>query len=170
MGTLGVEVVVVWQGHGRADLREDAAGIWAQATAHRDGDKRAGPVADARPLIDAVLDSSSASILLVAVEKASGTTVGFAAISTNAHGMVEVRYVGVRSDAWGHGVASALMNALPSVLASGGFSRAVLSVYADNKRAVAAYRRAGWIAIGEPTRHARTGRLEQRYRIELGAP
>ena len=56
------------------------------------------------------------------------------------------------------------MNALPSVLAVGKFSSAVLSVYADNKRAVAAYRRAGWIAIGEPTPHARTGRLGQGYR------
>jgi ribosomal protein S18 acetylase RimI-like enzyme len=152
--------------HDSQRLRDEAAQIWAQATARRDGDAQVGSLAEARPLIDAVLDSSVGSMLLVAYD-GDGPTVGFAAISPEANGVAEVRYLGVRPDAWGRGVATALMTALPAALIDAGFTAAVLSVYVDNYPAVAVYQRARWTPSGEPTPHPQSHRLEQRYRMKL---
>lgn len=152
----------------RDDVRDEVAWIWAQATAHRDGDADIAPLAEARPVIDAVLDGSRESILLLATSRPhDGAPVGFAAISPDAQGNAEIRYLGVRPAAWGHGVAGSLLSAMPAVLLDVGFAEAVLSVYVDNAPAVAAYRRAGWSAIGRPMPHPHTGRLQQRYRLSV---
>jgi 2-oxoisovalerate dehydrogenase E1 component alpha subunit len=62
---------------------DDAAQIWAEATAKRDNDPEIAPLALSRPVIDAVLSSSVRSRLLVAVDT-TGHVVGFTAVGPSA--------------------------------------------------------------------------------------
>jgi ribosomal protein S18 acetylase RimI-like enzyme len=149
---------------------DEVAQIWAEATAARDGEAEIAPLEVSRPLIQAVLDSSPRSLLLVADD--GGETVGFAAVEPWAQAraeeaIAEVRYVGVSPRAWGGGVGRMLMAALPEVLAQAGYEQAVLKVYLDNSRAVRLYESLGWRAQGTPAPHPRNGKLEQPYRLDL---
>jgi GNAT superfamily N-acetyltransferase len=147
---------------------DEAAQIWAEATAARDGDDEVAGLELSRPLIAAVLDSSARSGLLVALDE--GAAVGFAAIEPLGGtdlATADLRYLGVRPSAWGRGVAQALLDAIPRWLRDSGFSRAVLDVYLDNERAVQLYERYGWVGAGEPAPHPKSGRLERRYTLDL---
>jgi len=42
-----------------------------------------------------------------------------------------------------------------------------LSVYLDNRKAVALYERLGWRPVGRPAPHPRTAKPEQRYELRL---
>jgi ribosomal protein S18 acetylase RimI-like enzyme len=148
---------------------DDAAQIWAEATAARDGADDVAGLSLSRPLIEAVLDSSPASFVLIA-RSGDGGAAGFAAVAPVAGAgktLAEVRYFGVRPGLWGRGVAELLLTELRSRLASAGFSGAQLLVYTDNSRAVTLYERLGWQTRGEPAPHPRTGKPEQRYEIQL---
>jgi GNAT superfamily N-acetyltransferase len=103
-------------------LRDEAARIWAEATAHRDRADHIASLAQVRPLIDAVLDASPRSMLILARESAGGPAMGFAAIGPEGDGAAEVRYLAVRSHSWNRGVGTALMNALPRLLAEAGLA------------------------------------------------
>ncbi|WP_430784242.1 GNAT family N-acetyltransferase [Actinoplanes sp. G11-F43] len=137
-----------------------AAGIWAQATAARDGDDEIAPLSEAVPVIERDL-----SLLVVAVDE-TGTVVGFAAVSA-AGSTGHVRCLGVHPGSWGRGVGRLLTSALPGHLAAAGFSHGELEVYLDNQRAVRLYEGLGWRPVGDPAPHPRSGRLEQRYQIEV---
>ncbi|MEH0971104.1 GNAT family N-acetyltransferase [Micromonospora sp. CPCC 205546] len=145
---------------------DEAATIWAAATAARDGGTEIAPLRLARPLIQAVLDSAPRSLLLVALDAAR--VVGFAAVGPAPAdaSTAEIRYLGVAPDGWGRGVGRQLLRAAPAHLAAAGFVRAELDVYVDNPRAVRLYESAGWLPHGGPTPHPRNGRLEQRYRLD----
>lgn len=147
---------------------DEAARIWAEATAARDGDDQVAGLELSRPLIAAVLDSSPRSGLLVARDE-QGAPVGFAAIEPvggkDDAEIADLRYLGVRPSAWGGGVARALLEAIPGWLRDAGFRRAWLDVYLDNDRAVRLYERHGWVQAGEPAPHPRSGRLERRYEL-----
>jgi len=147
---------------------DDAAQIWAEATAARDGDDEVADLRDSRPIIQAVLDRSPRSMVLIA-RAADGTATGFAAVEPVPGGRDTARlsYLGVRHGMWGQGIAERLLAELRLRLRAGAFTRAELSVYADNQRAVALYERLGWQSTGEPTPHPRTGRPEQRYQLTL---
>jgi len=147
---------------------DDAAMVWAQATAVRDGNADVAPLDLSRPVIQAVLDSSPRSALLVGLD-AQEHVVGFAAVApTGGDGTVaEIYYLGVRPDRWGQGVGRQLLQALPARLTAAGFAHAQLAVYADNARAVALYEALGWRPNGAPAPHARTGRLEQQYLLDF---
>ena len=138
---------------------DDAAQIWAEATAKRDNDPEIAPLALSRPVIDAVLGSSLRSRLLVAID-ATGQVVGFTAVepSTGDSDAAEVRCLGVLPSVWGSGVATALLAAVPKWLSAAGFTSAVLSVYTDNQAAIASYVHAGWVPIGDATPHRGSGR------------
>ncbi len=159
-----VQVLVASRGH----YVDEAAEVWARATAARDRAATVAPLELSRPIIQGALDGSARSILLVAVE-ADDRVVGFAvtepvrADETTA----EVRYVGVHPDRWGNGVGRDLMAALPERLRDASFTHAQLSVYIDNARAIALYERLGWLPHGVAVPHARSGRLEQRYLLNL---
>ncbi|WP_327011022.1 GNAT family N-acetyltransferase [Dactylosporangium sp. NBC_01737] len=147
---------------------DEAATIWAEATAARDGEAEVAPLSLARPLIQRVIERSPRSLLVVALD-ASDRVVGFAAVEpVSADGSTaEVRYLAVRPGSWGGGVGRQLMLALPGVLAAAGFTHGELDVYLDNPRAVNLYEELGWIPSGDAAPHPRTGRLEQRYRLGL---
>ncbi|WP_212986274.1 GNAT family N-acetyltransferase [Actinoplanes auranticolor] len=147
---------------------DEAATIWTEATAARDGDAEIAPLSFARPIIQRVLESSLRSLLLVAVDD-TGRVVGFAAVEPMAahETTADIRYLAVQPGHWGGGVARQLMAALPGLLAAAGFTHGELDVYLDNPRAVKLYEGHGWRPYGDASPHPRSGRLEQRYRLDL---
>lgn len=143
--------------------RAEAAVIWAEATAARDGDSEAATLDEALPVIEKVTEGSPRSRLSVAITP-DGQVTGFAAIEPDGP-TAHVRYVGVSPRSWGGGVGRRLMTALPELVT--GCTHGELEVYLDNTRAVALYESLGWQRHGEPQPHPRSGRLEQRYRRAL---
>jgi ribosomal protein S18 acetylase RimI-like enzyme len=155
---------------GRGQYIDEAATIWAETTATRDGKAEIAPLDLARPVIRAVVDNSPRSLLLVALD-ADDRVVGFAAVEPGspAESTAELRYLGVRPTSWGRGVGRQLLRALPSHLAAAGFVCGELAVYTDNHRAVKLYEGLGWVPYGEAAPHPRSGRLEQRYRLDFSS-
>jgi ribosomal protein S18 acetylase RimI-like enzyme len=148
---------------------DEAAQIWAEATAARDGDEDVADLEVSRPIIAGVLGRSPRALLLIA-RAAAGTAAGFAAVEplgSADENVAEIRYLGVRPGMWGRGVGEALLRALPERLREAGFGRAVLSVYADNSRATALYERLGWQLSGAATPHRVTGKPEFHYELRL---
>lgn len=145
--------------------RDAVAQLWAETTAARDGREEVAPLDKSRPVIDAVLDGSPRSLLLVGRD--DDVVVAFAAAAPIGEQTAEVRYVGVSPATWGAGVGTRLMSELRSALAGAGYERAELMVYVDNSRALRLYERKGWSADGDPTPHPRTGKPEQRYTLAL---
>jgi ribosomal protein S18 acetylase RimI-like enzyme len=147
---------------------DDAAQIWAEATAARDGGEVPG-LDISRPIIQGVLDRSGRSLLLIA-RTADNVAGGFAVtepLDATSATRAEVRYLGVRPGLWGLRIGEHLLRELRPQLAGAGFTHAELSVYVDNGRAVALYERLGWLPLGEPVPHPRTGKAEQRYELPL---
>jgi ribosomal protein S18 acetylase RimI-like enzyme len=153
---------------------EDAAQIWAEATAFRDGESEIAGLSDSLPIIEAVLDRSPQAFVLLA-RAGGGEAAGFAAVepitaesTTETTGVrAEVTYLGVRPSMWGRGAGQLLLREVQYRLTSAGHTHAELSVYAGNVRAVTLYERLGWQPVGAPTPHRRTGKPEQRYELVL---
>jgi ribosomal protein S18 acetylase RimI-like enzyme len=165
MQTPAVDVIQVAGDH---PLVDQAAQIWAEATAARDGDHQVPSLDISRPVIQAVLDRSPEAFLLVA--RSANASVGFAAVepvADSSQPAAEVSYLGVRPGAWGQGVGETLLREAARRLRQAGYVRAQLLVYDDNQRAVALYQRLGWQPRGRPTPHPRTGKAEQRYELPL---
>ncbi|HEX6523918.1 MAG TPA: N-acetyltransferase [Streptosporangiaceae bacterium] len=153
-------------------LVDEAAQIWAEATAARDRRDQVPPLEDSRPVIQSVLDRSPRAFLLIA-RSPGGTADGFAAIEPGPGGIettAQVTYLGVRPQRWGQRIGEKLLLETLQRLKAGGYTSAELSVYVDNHRATALYERLGWRAIGLPSAHPRTGKPEQRYELHLGRP
>jgi ribosomal protein S18 acetylase RimI-like enzyme len=148
----------------------EAAQIWAEATAARDRLEEVPDLSVSRPILQAVLDRSADSFVLLA-RTDDGTAVGFAAVEPAAgdERSAQVSYLGVHPAAWGRGVGELLLREVTSRLTGSGYRRVELLVYVDNQRAVALYERAGWVRRGAPTPHPRSGKLEQRYGLPLSA-
>jgi ribosomal protein S18 acetylase RimI-like enzyme len=148
---------------------EDAARIWAEATAARGGDAEAAPLELSRDLIQQALDASPRSLLLISIDERN-TVVGFATAAPRSPGdetTAELWYIGVRPDAWGRGAGSSLLLAAAALLGEAGFTRVVLEVYADNLRAVRLYEKLGWHRIGEAPPHPGSERWLERYSLDL---
>jgi ribosomal protein S18 acetylase RimI-like enzyme len=161
-----VDVIEATRNSGDVD---DAARIWAEATAARDGDDSVAGLDVARPVIQRVLDRSPGSFLLIA-RSGEGDATGFAAIEplkSTGKTVAQVSYLGVRPQAWGQGIAERLLLDLRSRLKAAGFTHAELFVYVENVRAARLYERTGWLPRGAPTPHPRTLKPEQRYELCL---
>jgi ribosomal protein S18 acetylase RimI-like enzyme len=153
---------------GRDPLIDDAAQIWAEATAARDGHDEVAGLDVSRPVIQGVLDRSSRALLLIA--RSADGTAGFAAVEPLAgsgDAVAQVSYVGVRPQQWGQGVGETLLLEMRRHLKAAGYARVELSVYLDNRRATALYERLGWRPRGRPAAHPGTGKPEQRYELRL---
>jgi ribosomal protein S18 acetylase RimI-like enzyme len=154
---------------GRAALIDEAARIWAEATAARDGHAQVPALDLSRPVIQGVLDRSSRAFLLIA-RCADGMAAGFAAIEPapgSNETAAQVSYMGVHPRLWGQHIGETLLLETCRRLKAAGYASVELSVYADNHRAAALYQRLGWQAVGPPTAHPRTGKPEQRYELCL---
>jgi len=158
-------VKLVEAGKGSRDL-DDAAQIWAEATAARDGSADVADLSISRPVLEAVLERSPSSFVLIARDE-DDSAAGFAAVEPAGATGAEVGYFGVRPGHWGQGVGALLLRAVQERLSVSGYRTAQLLVYIDNVRAVALYERLGWQPSGQPAPHPRTGKLEQRYVLTL---
>jgi ribosomal protein S18 acetylase RimI-like enzyme len=150
-------------------LLDEAAQIWAEATTTRDGQDHVPALDVSRPVIQGVLDRSPRAFLLLA-RAGDGTAAGFAAIEPVAgrgDAIAQVSYVGVRPGLWGQGIGEELLLEALRRLKAAGYARVELSVYLDNRKAVALYERLGWRPAGRPAPHRRTGKPEQRYELRL---
>lgn len=78
-----------------------------------------------------------------------------------------MRYLEVRPEVWGKGVAGTLLKPLRRISPDRAFTPAELYVYTDNERAVQTYRRNGWEPQPEVRRHPFSGQPEQRYALPL---
>lgn len=156
-----IEVVVA----GPSEYLDEVSQIWAEATAVRDGHCEIASLDAARAVIEAVVNSSAQSLLLVALSQ-DNDALGFAAalpVGTAHDRRAELRYLGVRPQAWGGGIAVRLLAALREALRSRGFVEAELWVYRDNRRAIDLYRRMEWQTSSDVRIHPRSGQREQRY-------
>jgi ribosomal protein S18 acetylase RimI-like enzyme len=154
---------------GRAPRIDEAAQIWAEATAARDGHDQVPALDVSRPVIQDALDHSSRAFLLIA-RSTDGTAAGFAAIEPapgSNETIAQVSYIGVRPRLWGQGIGETLLLEACRRLIAAGYASVELSVYADNQKAAALYQRLGWQAVGLPSAHPKTGKPEQRYELRL---
>lgn len=141
-----------------------AAGIWARATASRDGDPEPASAQEALPIIDgALLDAGAA----LHIARRDDAVVGFAIVAPSGDAR-EIHYLGVDPTAWGAGVGAALLRDIDERAATQRCPRLELWVYDDNERAVAVYERQGWTVTGEARTHARSGRRERRFVLTPG--
>jgi len=151
---------------------DDAARIWAEATAARDGDPE--PLSGlelAREVLHRALDPSQESLLLIAKGDA-GEVLGFAALAPvggapSGRRTAELKYIGVQPGAWGRGIGGALLEATSSALREEGFSHAVLEVYVDNIRAIRLYQRWGWHTTGSGYLRPSSERIFVELALEL---
>ena len=89
---------------------DDAAQIWAEATAKRDGEPDVAPLGLSRPIIENALNSSRDPLLLVAIDR-TDKPVGMALITPDnaSRNHALLRYFAVSPSAWGLGVGKALI-------------------------------------------------------------
>lgn len=113
-----VKVVVAEAG----ESVDDAAQIWAEATAARDGDVDVTPLDLSRPIIEAVVNRSDRSLLLIALD-ADGRALGFAAAEPT-------------SDAEGERSSTGGLDGLPTVPPSSSAVRAAgTAIHTEPRRA-----------------------------------
>lgn len=142
-----------------ASSREDAARIWAAATAHRDGKSEPAPTPSALPIIERGLSHAGATLHLASLRERAA---GFALVVPQDRGL-EILYLGVDPQAWGAGVASRLLADVCEYANETSSPEVELWVYDDNTRAVDVYTRSGWVDTGEMRIHPTSGRRERRY-------
>jgi GNAT superfamily N-acetyltransferase len=145
---------------------DQAAHIWAHATAKRDEDQADGPEPEqAVSLIHEALQSSDRSFLLTMDQ--DGEMLVFAAIGPSRESddpeIGEIRYMGVAPGRWGEGWARRILVAVPDAMREAGFTSGELWVYADNIRAIFVYEAMGWQGTKETRRHHTTKRVEQKF-------
>lgn len=148
------------------DAADQAAHIWALATAKRDDDSLESVEHDeAIPLIRETLSSSDRAFLLTLND--DDTMMVFAAIGPARESddpvVGEIRYMGVAPGHWGEGWARRILVAVPEAMRESGFTRCELWVYADNIRAIFVYEAMGWQGTNETRRHPATNRVEQKF-------
>lgn len=152
---------------GDRDFLDDAARLWAAATAARDGDRDLAPLSRSRPLIEQVLAADGSMILLLDADTGELQAFATAQPTRDEEANALVGYFAVHPRAWGRGLGRRLAAELPGRLRELGFERAWLLVYPDNAPAVALYERNGWRPTGETHVNPRSGRVMMRYELAL---
>ena len=141
------------------DNQRLAAGIWARATARRDGLAGVAAVDEKLPGIRSSLLRDGASLH---VASRRGDVVGFALAVPEGESL-EVLYLAVDPATWGAGVGARLLRHLDDYATSMAYGELELWAITDNERAVALYERSGWQATDEVKVRSSAGRLERRF-------
>jgi len=143
------------------DNQRTAAGVWARATARRDGLTEAAAIDDKLPEIRSSLLRDGTSLH---VARRRGNAVGVAlAVPQGESQSLEVLYLGVDPEPWGAGVGARLLRHLDDYASAKAYGGLELWVIADNERAIDLYERAGWQATDEVKIRSSAGRLERRF-------
>ncbi|MFB9550296.1 GNAT family N-acetyltransferase [Nocardioides luteus] len=134
-----------------------AAGIWAEATAKRDGFATTAPAEAKLPGIRRALDAGGT----IQMAYDGDQPIGFALLVPG-RGVLELRYFAVASEAWGTGVASELMAALVDRARASDVTVLELWVLQVNARAIAFYERSGWRTTPDLKSQVDSRRIERR--------
>ena len=135
-----------------------AAGIWARATARRDGTPSPANVDSAEAGVRRRLALDQAALITV---RQDDRVAGFALVAPRTQ-TLELFHLAVDPDAWGRGLAAELLRAVDSQARQVGRANLELWVIDDNERAAAVYERAGWARTAERQRDVTSGRIERR--------
>ena len=136
----------------------EAAGVWARATARRDGTTSPANVDAAEAGVRRRLALEGAALLLARQDE---RMVGFALVAPRPE-TLELFHLAVDPSAWGHGLAADLLRAVDSRAGVDGRMTLELWVIDDNERAAGVYERAGWVRTDQTERDATSGRIERR--------
>ena len=136
----------------------DAGGIWARATARRDGTTSPANVDAAEAGVRRRLGLEGAALLPA---RQDGRMVGFALVAPRPE-TLELFHLAVDPSTWGRGLASELLRAVDSRAGVVGRRTLELWVIDDNQRAVGVYERAGWTRTEQTARDAASVRIERR--------
>jgi len=136
----------------------DAAGIWARATARRDGTTSPTSVDATEAGVRRRLALEGAALLLARQDE---RMVGFALVAPRPE-TLELFHLAVDPSAWGHGLAAELLRAVDSRAGVVGRTTLELWVIDDNQRALGVYERAGWTRTDQTERDPTSGRIERR--------
>lgn len=140
------------------DAIVEAAWIWARATAARDRRSEPPSGEEKIPGIQRRLSLEGSSLLLA---RRDSKSVGFALFAPHSDSL-EIYYLAVDPDSWSSGVASALLAGTQDHARSIGRAKLELWVIDDNKRALGAYARSGFVDTGQLKRDETTGQVERR--------
>lgn len=140
------------------EAAHEAAQIWALAKARRDHDAAPAPAEEILPGVQRRLRVPGAELI---VASQGGRAVGFTLFAPRAASL-EIFYLAVAPDAWGRGVAAALLASVEEF--ARGISRTAVDLWviSDNDRAISVYQRAGFVDSGELHHDAASGRSECR--------
>jgi ribosomal-protein-alanine N-acetyltransferase len=115
------------------------------------------------------LDQRPAARYYVLAEEEPGGLIGYAGLAAMA-GTADVQTIGVRHGHWGHGVGTALLNALLAEAAERGCTEVFLEVRADNARAKKLYRRFGFEEVGVRRRYYQPSGVDAIVMCRTGDP
>jgi GNAT superfamily N-acetyltransferase len=146
------------------ESRYSAAGIWARATARRDKLLTPATVEEKLPGIERRLSADAGSLHLARLRSDAA---GFLLVVARAT-VVEVVYLAVDPQAWGAGIARALLAYADDHARTLGLSHLELWVIDDNERAVRLYERSGWRRTEDLEVRSSAGRPERRLVKDLG--
>jgi ribosomal protein S18 acetylase RimI-like enzyme len=149
-------------GGGPEAIRE-AAAIWSEATAVRDGTLTARKVEELIPGIRGRLSLDEAELLIA---RSSGNAAGFTLYGPRPD-TLEIFYLAVHPEAWGRGVGSQLLRAVENRARELDRKMLELWVIEDNKRAISVYAKNGFVSTDDTKDDSCSARTERRFSKEL---
>lgn len=148
---------------GGAEAIREAAAIWSEATALRDGTLTARKVEELIPGVRRRLSLDEAELL---VARSSGHAAGFTLYAPH-QDTLEIFYLAVRPDAWGRGVASQLLREVEKRARE--MDRRILELWVidDNARAIRVYEKNGFVRTDDTKYDSSSTRTERRLLKQL---
>jgi ribosomal protein S18 acetylase RimI-like enzyme len=149
-------------GGGPEAIRE-AAAIWSEATALRDGTLTARKAEELIPGIRWRLSLDEAELLIA---RSSGKAAGFTLYAPHPD-TLEIFYLAVHPDAWGRGVSSQLLRAVEKRAREMDRKMLELWVIDDNERAISVYEKNGFVSTDDTKDDSSSARTERRLLKQL---
>lgn len=147
---------------GVAEAIREAAAIWSEATALRDG-TLTRKVEELIPGVRRRLSFDEAELL---VARSSGNAEGFTLYAPH-QDTVEIFYLAVHPDAWGRGVAGQLLREVEKRAREMGRRMLELWVIDDNERAISVYEHNGFVRTDDTKHDSSSTRTELRLLKQL---
>lgn len=147
---------------GGAEAIREAAAIWSEATALRDGTLTARKVEELIPGVRRRLSLAAAELLIA---RSSGSAAGFTLYAPH-QDTLEIFYLAVHPDAWGRGVASQLLREVDKRARE--MDRRILELWVidDNERAISVYEHNGFVRTDD-TKNDSSSTRERRLLKQL---
>ena len=148
---------------GGAEAIREAAAIWSEATALRDGTLMARKVEELIPGVRRRLSLDEAELLIA---RSSGDAAGFTLYAPR-QDTLEIFYLAVHPDAWGKGVAGQLLREVEKRAREMNHRMLELWVIDDNERAINLYAHCGFVRTHDTKEVTSSTRTERRLLKQL---